>query len=124
MSGQRTLSFEFREFHPRNYERLVAIYNANYPGYPISVAERRSRDESLDRTKYLLKRFACIDLEQGQIVSFGELANLPDMFHPRKFMANILVDPERQGRGIGSAIYDRLNRELVNLNAIVTWTVI
>jgi GNAT superfamily N-acetyltransferase len=124
MSEQRTLSLGFREFQPSNYERLVVIYNANYPDYPISVAERRSRDESLDRTKYLLRRFECTDLEQDRIVGFGELMNLPDMYHPRKFMVNILVDPPRQGRGIGRAIYNRLNEELAHLNAILAWALI
>src|SRR2546430_12271633 len=99
MSEQSTLSFEFRDFHPSNYERLVAISNANYPDYPVSVRERRSRDESMDRTNHLMRRFECIDLEQDQIVGFGEVFNLPGMFHPRKLMVNVLVDPERQERG-------------------------
>jgi GNAT superfamily N-acetyltransferase len=124
MSERRTLSLGFREFHPNNYERLVAIYNANYPDYPISVAERRSRDVSLDRTKYLLRRFECIDLEQDQIVGFGEVLNLPDMFHPRKFMASILVEPEQQCRGVGRAIYNRLSEELDHLNAMLVWTMV
>ena len=122
MSVQRTLSLEFREFQPSNYARLVEIYNANYPDYPISIAERRSRDESLDRTKYILRRFECLDLEQDRILGFGEVLNLPDMFHPRKFMAGILVEPEQQCRGIGRAIYNRLNDELVHLNAVLVWT--
>src|SRR5438046_9524947 len=92
MSEQRTLSLGFREFRPSNYERLVEIYNANYPDYRISVAERRSRDESVDRTKYLLKRFECVDLERDRIVGFGDLINVPDMYHPSKFMAGIHVD--------------------------------
>ncbi|HZF21154.1 MAG TPA: GNAT family N-acetyltransferase [Dongiaceae bacterium] len=121
MTEQRTLSLEFREFHPSNYEMLVAISNANYPDYPVSVRERRSRDESMDRTNHLMRRFECVDLEQDQIVGFGEVFNLPGMFHPRKFMVNVLVDPERQGRGIGRAIYNRLDRGLVNLNAILVW---
>src|SRR5467141_5422594 len=114
MSEQRTLSLGFREFHPSNYERLVEIYNANYPDYRISVAERRSRDESVDRTKYLLKRYECVDHEHDRIVGFGELLNVPDMYHPRKFMAGILVDPEQQCRGIGRAIYNHLKRNLLN----------
>jgi len=73
------------------------------------------------QTKHFLQRFECIDLEQDQIVGFGEVFNLPGMFHPGKFMVNILVDPERQGTGIGRAIYNRLNEELVNLNAILVW---
>ncbi|HVH14319.1 MAG TPA: GNAT family N-acetyltransferase [Candidatus Angelobacter sp.] len=122
MSEQRTLSLGFREFHPSNYERLVAIYNANYPDYPLSAAELRSRDESLDRTKYLLRRLECIDLERDQIVGYGQLINVPDMYHPRKFMLNILVDREEQCRGIGRAIYNRLDRELADRNVILVWT--
>jgi len=122
MSEQRTLSLGFREFRSSSYERLVEIYNANYPDYRISVAERRSRDESVDRTKYLLKRFECVDLERDRIVGFGELINVPDMYHPRKFMSGILVDPEQQCSGIGRAIYNRLEEELTQRNAILAWT--
>jgi len=122
MSEQRTLSLGFREFRSSSYERLVEIYNANYPDYRISVAERRSRDESVDRTKYLLKRFECFDPERDRIVGFGELINVPDMYHPRKFMAGILVDPELQCSGIGRAIYNRLEEELTQRNAILAWT--
>src|SRR2546425_10815721 len=112
MSEQRTLSLGFREFRPSNYERLVEIYNANYPDYRISVAERRSRDESVDRRKYLLKRFEFVDLEQDRIVGFGELINGSAMYHPTKFMAGILVDPDQQCRGVGRAVYARVEEEL------------
>src|SRR5689334_3241009 len=120
MSGQRTLSLSFREFQPSSYERWVEIYNANYPDYPMSVAERRSRDESLDRTKYVLKRFESLD--QNQIVGFGEIVNMPDMYHPRKFMTGILVDPKEQGRGVGRAIYQKLAEELARHDAVLAWT--
>ncbi len=122
MSEQRTLSLAFREFNPSNYERLIAIYNGNYPDYPLSAAELRSRDGSLDPTKYLLRRFECIDLEQDRIVGYGQLINVPDMYHPRKFMVNILVDREEQCTGIGRAIYNRLDKELADRNAILVWT--
>jgi mycothiol synthase len=124
MSGQRTLSLSFREFHPNNYERIVAIYNANYPDYPLSAAELRSRDESVDRTKYLLRRFECVDLVHDGIVGYGQLINVPDMYHPRKFTANILVDPKQQCRGIGRAIYHKLSEELAHRNAILVWTTV
>jgi mycothiol synthase len=124
MGEQRTLSLEFREFHPSNYERIIAIYNANYPDYSLSAAELRSRDESVDRTKYLLRRFECVDPEKDRIVGYGQLINVPDMYHPRKFTANILVDPEHQCRGIGRAIYNRLYEELAQRNAILVWTTV
>jgi mycothiol synthase len=124
MSEQSTLSLSLRDFHPSNYERLVAIYSANYPDYTLSSAELRSRDESVDRTKYLLRRFECVDLEQDRIVGYGQIINVPDMYHPRKFTANILVEPEQQCRGIGRAIYNRLCEELAQRNAILVWTTV
>jgi GNAT superfamily N-acetyltransferase len=120
MSGQRTLSIEMREFDPTDYARLVEVSNANHPDYPRSVGEWRSRDESLDRSKYYLQRY--VFLESNVIVGFGVVMHVSDMFHPRKFWVELLVDPVSQGRGIGGAIYERLNGELEKLNAIGAWT--
>ncbi|HEV2121011.1 MAG TPA: GNAT family N-acetyltransferase [Candidatus Bathyarchaeia archaeon] len=119
MSGQRTLSLETREFDPTDYPRLSEIYNANYPDYSRSSNEWRARDESVDRSKYHLQRYAFLD--NKVLVGFGTVAHVTDMFHPRKFWIDILVDPESQGRGIGGAVYERLSRELGKVNAIIAW---
>ena len=119
MSGQRTLSLEMREFDPTDYQRLLEIYNANYPDYTRSIDEWRSRDESVDRSRYHLQRYAFLENEVE--VGFGDVSHVTDMFHPRKFWINIFVDPTVQGRGIGSAIYAKLNGELRKLNAIAAW---
>src|SRR5437016_9729660 len=44
------------------------------------------------------------------------------MYHPRKFMAGILVDPEQKCRGVGRAIYTRVEEELSSRNAMLAWT--
>jgi GNAT superfamily N-acetyltransferase len=119
MSGQRTLSLEMREFDPTDYPKLLEIYNANYPDYARSIAEWRSRDETVDRSKYYLQRYSF--LERKAIVGFGDVSHVTDMFHPHKFWINILVDPPSQGRGIGGSIYERLTRELKKLNAVAAW---
>jgi GNAT superfamily N-acetyltransferase len=119
MSGQRTLSIEMREFDPTDYSRLVEIYNANYPDYPRSFGEWRSRDESLDRSKYYLQRYAF--LENNAIVGFGVVSHVTDMFHPYKFWVELLVDPMSQGRGVGAVIFERLDGELKKLNAMTAW---
>jgi mycothiol synthase len=122
MSSQRALSLSFRDFGPADYQRLEEIYNANYPEYPISAAEQRARDESLDKSKYLLKRFACVDNGTHSIIGFGGIANVLDVYHPRKFMVNIYVDPQHQRKGAGGAIFEKLLIELKNLDAEIAWT--
>ncbi len=119
MSPQRTLSLDMRGFDVREYPRLLEIYNANYPDYARSIEEWRSRDETVDRSKYHLQRFSF--LEKNGIVGFGEVAHVTDMFHPHKFWISIYVDPRSQGRGIASAIYERLAGELGKLNAVGAW---
>ena len=121
MTSQRILSVSSREFDPSDYERLVQILNANYPDYAVSVAEQRSRDESIDKSKYVYQRLTFSDEETGRIVGFGGVSHVLDMFHPRRYMISIYVDPNEQGRGVGSAIYQRLSSQLEALGAEVVW---
>src|SRR5437879_13145310 len=119
MSGQRTLSLEMREFDPTDYPRLLEIYNANYPDYARSVVEWRSRDETVDRSKYYWQRYSF--LERKAIVGFGDVSHVTDMFHPHKFWITILVDPASQGIGVGSSIYERVRGELGKLKSVAAW---
>ena len=122
MSQQRTLSIRSRKFDPSDYERLVEISNANYPDYPVSVSEQRTRDESVEKSKLLNKRSTFLDHETGVIVGFGTIAHVIDQFHPKKFGISIVVDPMYHSRGVGSAIYNTLSKQLADLDAIVVWT--
>ena len=119
MSGQRTLYLKSREFEPSDYQRLSEMYNANYPDYQRSLEEWRSRDESVDKSKYYLQRYAFS--EKDVVVGFGDLFHVPDMFNPNKYWMTILVDTKSQGRGVASAIYESLSDKLEQLNAIGAW---
>jgi GNAT superfamily N-acetyltransferase len=121
MLSQRTLSLEVRDFKPADYERLVEVFNANFPDYTRSVAETRSRDESLDTTKYHLKRYSFVDKNTASIVGFGEVAHITDMYHPNKFALNMFIEPKRHGQGIGRAVYQRLTDHLKSLDAVTAW---
>ena len=121
MAQQSALSIGFREFDSSDYDRLTEIYNANYPDQPLSIAELRYRDESLDRSKYLLRRHAVQDLASGETIGFARISHGLDMFHPRKFWINIYVDPRLHNRGIGSKIYEKLMEELRELDATTVW---
>ncbi len=121
MLGQSTLRLQMREFQRSEYEELARLYARIYPDYDRSSNEWRFWDESLDRTKYLRKRYSCYDSQTGQTVAFGEIGHATWMFHPQKFWLEIWVDPTSQGKGIGTAIYQRLNQEMEQLGAIKAW---
>ena len=123
MLRQGTLSLKMREFTVDDYERLLEVYNANYPDYTRSVNEWRSRDEAIDQSKYLLRKYAFIEPGTGMIVGFGEIAHDLGQYHPRKFWISIYVDVASQGRGIGSAIYEALVEQLRQLDAIMVSTI-
>ena len=122
MMGQTTIPLAFRDFDPSDYERLVAVYNANFPDYPTSVSESRYWDEMYDKSKYHYKRYNCVDANSGRILGFGRINHAMWMYHPQKFLINVIVDPQYQGRGIGSQIYEKLAEELESLHAITAWT--
>ncbi len=110
-----------REFQASEYEQLARLYARIYPDYDRSANEWRFWDESLDRTKYYRKRYSCYDSQIGQAVAFGEIGHATWMFHPQKFWLEIWVDPASQGKGIGTAIYQRLNQEMEQRGAIKAW---
>ena len=121
MLSQRTLYLEIRDFEPADYERLVEVYNANFPDYTRSVAETRSRDESLDTTKYHLKRYSFVDKNTESIVAFGEVSHITDMYHPKKFALNIYVQPTWHRLGVGREVYRKLTDHLKELDAVTAW---
>src|SRR5712692_9521357 len=100
-----TILLEVRYFERAYYERLVEFFNANFPDYTRSVSETRSRDESLDATKYHLKRYSFVDKDTGSVVAIGEVSHITDMYDPRKFGINIYVEPTRHRQGVGNTVY-------------------
>jgi L-amino acid N-acyltransferase YncA/predicted GNAT family acetyltransferase len=124
MMRQSTLPLTFREFEESDYERIVEIFNANYPDYTTSVNELRHTDESLDRSKFHFKRYVCIDPGSRTILGFGSIKHSQWMFHPQKFWVDVQVDPKYQGRGVGSQIYDKLTQDLGKLQATTGWAML
>jgi GNAT superfamily N-acetyltransferase len=121
MMRQSTLPLAFREFDASDYERLVEIFNANYPDYTTSVNELRYADESLDRSKFHFKRYVCIDQGSRTILGFGSIKHSSWMFHPQKFWIELQVDPKHQSKGVGSQIYEKLAEDLEKLHATTGW---
>jgi GNAT superfamily N-acetyltransferase len=107
-----------RDFTVDDYAPLLEVYNANYPDYTRTIDSWRIREENIDKTKYLLKRYVYQNTH-GTILGFGEIAHSLEAFHPQKFWLYIYVDPNYQNQGIGSYIYNSLIEELRLLDAIL-----
>ncbi len=121
MTEEWTLPLELRGFRLEDYERLAQVYGSIFPDYDRSSSEWRHWDESLDTSKYYFKRYVCVNNEDGEVVGFGQSQHIPDMFHPQKLWVDIWVDSRHQGRGVASAIYQHLEKDLGNLSAITAW---
>ena len=119
--AQSTLSLEIRGFEESDYPRLAEIYDAIFPERSRSVEEWQFYDDSLDKSKYYFRRYACINSATGVALGFGEMWNPPWMFHPKKFWFDGWVDPKHQRQGVGSAIYDRLKDDFDKRNGISAW---
>src|SRR5713226_8168553 len=124
MMRQSTLPLTFREFEPSDYDRLVDIYNSNYPDYTTSLNEFRYADESLDRSKFHFKRYVCIDQDSRTILGFGTIKHSMWMFHPQKFWVEVQVDPKYQSKGVGTRIYEKLVEDLGKLDATTAWAMV
>lgn len=106
-SGLRVRPFDFNS--DEDYAVVIAIENAIEPDRPQAVKEWKFWDsERLD--KYLFRRF--IGEERGEPVAYGSIGHVPWSHEPHKFFVDVNVFPEAQGRGLGTAFYQRLRAEL------------
>lgn len=97
-----------RDFTPADCDGFIAVGNRCYPDYPETVEEVRHRDETWDDTKYFRRRV--VTEQDGRIVAAGDLNHSKWTFQADKLQINVRTDPDHRRRGIGSAIYDELER--------------
>ncbi|HEU5299243.1 MAG TPA: GNAT family N-acetyltransferase [bacterium] len=108
-----------RPFQEQDYPAVLAVWNAVYADYPWSVEAARHEDSRYDGTRLHLRRF--VAEAEDAVVGVTEFHHVANMYHPHKFWTGLDVHPAWQGRGIGSALYDRLLRELVPYRPQVLW---
>jgi GNAT superfamily N-acetyltransferase len=88
-----------------DYEAAVRIVSAVYPDQPESVQEWQHGDQTRD-PQFLFARYL-VELD-GRIVATGIYCQPWWSHKPGKYFVNLLVDPDYQGRGIGTQFYDFL----------------
>ncbi|HEV2120683.1 MAG TPA: GNAT family N-acetyltransferase [Candidatus Bathyarchaeia archaeon] len=113
---------QISEFKADDYGKLARVFGSIFPDYDRTPEEWRFEDESLDKSKFHFKRYSCFGPEVQDLVGFAQCQHIPWMYHPKKLWFDIWVDPQHQGKGIGSALYDRLNQDFKELRTVTSWT--
>src|SRR5207247_3464090 len=85
------MNLELKEFQPTEYERFAQIRTSVFPDHPLSAQELRSFDDNLDKTKYYLQRYSCLNKDNGEIVGIGDVGHMAWMLNPRTIIGRINV---------------------------------
>ncbi len=105
----------------RDYRDAVAVRNAVWPEYPMTVEEMQVRDAIQPARTRWGRYLAEVD---GQPVGLGYYFQTPWMYHPRKFRFEVGVLPEFRGRGIGTALYEHMLEALAPTDPIALLTTV
>ncbi len=96
--------FTIRPSTEHDIPRMVAILNAQMTE-PQTVEDYRRGDRNRPATDIFLRLVA--EDEAGQVAAFG-VAHHEAFHHPGEFFIRIRVDAPYQGKGIGTALLERL----------------
>ncbi|HEU0000030.1 MAG TPA: GNAT family N-acetyltransferase [Ktedonobacteraceae bacterium] len=99
------MSFHIRPFTPGDYAALLAISSVIYPDYAATEDELRYWDEHRDPTHKFQRWVA---EQNGRVVGVAHYNQSMENHHPRKFWLDIMVHPDAQRQGIGSALYEQV----------------
>ena len=92
-----------------DYAEMATVRNAIYPEYPIAASEWRRWDQQRDERLTFCRLIAELD---GRQVGGLVYENITWSYHPQKFQVGVWVHPDYQRRGVGGALYERLQAEL------------
>jgi len=103
-----------RPFTDTDYATFAAIQNAALPENPVSEASLRHNDAQRP-TIHRAGRFTVES--DGEAIGVGEYGQSLVNFDPLVFFLTAFVLPEKQGQGVGSVLYAKLEREVIVLGA-------
>jgi len=105
-SSQRT-ELTIRPFEPTDadYRRVMAVHDAVWPDRPLALAEWKHDDATRD-PKHLFRRL--LVERDGAPVALAAYGEPSWAQKPGKYFCHILVHPDHERRGIGSAAYEHV----------------
>ena len=106
-----------RAFLDGDHEANARAFSKVFPDFPLSANDSRRVDASRkNRTSVVAE-----SRQTGCAVAFGSIWQDLHMNYPGKYWIWVLVEPECQGKGIGSRVYDHLMEELSKVGAVTAW---
>ncbi len=102
-------------FEASDYEGLADLERILFPDHAASARETRFSDEHRD-PKVVWRRW--VWREDGRIVARADFTQDAYAYHPQRFWVVVDVHPDFQRRGIGSALWEHLERELAPFDPI------
>lgn len=96
--------FDYSEAH---YEVGVRLNNSVWPEVPDTVADWKLSDANR-QVEHFRQRFLIQESTSQEYVGYAVAMHTSWTFHPHRFMLNISIAPEHQGRGYGKQAYEFL----------------
>lgn len=114
--------YSIRPFLDADFEAEVRIDREFDPDHTATAEELRHWDSVLNLQKdHLNLRLAVEEVRGKEVVAYGSLAQPHFNFDPRKFWSWVAVAPAHRHRGIGTALFSRLEREARQRGGIGLW---
>jgi len=114
--------YSTRPFREDDYGTWSQIVTRLEPGHPITPKELHSWDGVYRGSSLVKLAFLVEDRRSGGGVAYGSVRQVPNLYHPRRFWVDLLVDPDHQHRGIGRDLYGWLESLAKDRSVEILWT--
>ncbi|HYA57855.1 MAG TPA: GNAT family N-acetyltransferase [Thermoplasmata archaeon] len=116
--------YTLREYAPSDLAALARIASRVDPTNPTSPEEVLSYDSAFADPRLLRLRRVVEERESKTVVAFSALEQHPWTYQPRKFWADVEVDPDHQHRGLGRTLASHLESDARDESALCLWTTV
>ncbi len=112
---KQQLDIKIRDFAEKDYPAIAKINNAIFPDKPITAEEYIEIDKYRNRK---CKHRRWVAVSNGAVVGTGTYTQNIYQYHPAKFKMWAIVMPEYQNIGVGSKLYDQIDKSLKQFDPI------
>lgn len=114
-------AFQVRPFQPSDLPVIVRLHQDSRPLHPWTLEEIQRDLELLE--PHLQHHFLVAEAS-GEVVGMVNYQRPVGSYHPHRFLLQLCVVREHQGRGVGRALYDAAVRELELLDPLSAMTLV